>query len=155
MKLLLCMIVVLACVTSRASAQELTKEQLEPWSALKRQVDLHFKQDWKEHDKYIHPKIVVWESAFPAPLRYEEGKQYFEQLAAGEDKVVAHILVPVSVVVAGDTAIINAYIHSITKPDGKSVETIYRLHNTWKKEDGRWQLLATYNTLVSPKSDDD
>lgn len=116
-----------------ASAQNLTKEQLEPWAALKEQVALYFRRDWEDNDKYIHPKLVDWGTHCPSPIRFNtEANKYWKQFADGEDKVVAHLLIPVSVVVAGDTAIINAYVHSLTKPEGKSVETIYKLHNTWK-----------------------
>jgi SnoaL-like domain len=169
MRSLLLLVVGLAWLASLASAQELTvsvqpdvvsahnltKEQLEPWTALKEQIALYIKRDWKEHDKYIHPKLVDWGTFWPSPILFNaEANKYFQQFADGEDKIVAHLLIPVSIVVAGDTAIINAYVHSLTKPEGKSVETIYKLHNTWKKENGRWQLLATYNSLVSPKDED-
>ncbi len=138
-----------------ASLNELNKEQMEPWTALKEQLALFFKRDWDKHDRYLHPKLVDWGTFWPSPLHFDkEANAYFEQVAEGDDKVVAYTMVPVSVVVAGDTAIINAYVHALTKPDGKSVETIYRLHNTWKKEDGQWQLLATYNSVVSPKDNE-
>lgn len=152
------LVVCLTILTTNAGAQELTKEQMEPWSTLKTQVGLYFKRDWREHDKHIHPKIVDWGDSTPSPIHFgdDAAKQYWEQLEDGADKVVGHYLVPVTVVVAGDVAIINAYLHMFTKPDGKPIEQIYRLHNTWKKEDGRWLLLATYNTVVtSPESEDD
>ncbi len=92
----------------------------------------------------------------PSPIHFgDEAKKYFEQVEAGADKVVAFHLVPVSVVVAGDVAIINAHLHVLTRPDGKSVEKIFRLHNTWKREDKRWQLLATYNTTIASGDSDD
>ena len=144
-----------AFLASEVSAQELSKEQMEPWSALKDQVGLYIKRDWKEHDKYIHPKIIDWGDSMPTPVHFgDDAKRYWEQVEDGTEKVVAHHMIPVSVVVAGDVAIINAYLHVLTKPDGKSVEKIYRLHNTWKKEEGRWQLLATYNTTVSSGESD-
>ena len=134
----------LAFVASDGLAQELSKEQMEPWSALQRQVGLYFERDWKEHDKHIHPKIVDWEDRTPSPIHFgdDAAKRYWEQLEDGADKVVAHYLVPVSVVVVGDVAIINAHLHMLTKPDGKTVEEIARLHNTWKKGEGRWPLLS-------------
>lgn len=150
------LILSVAFLTSGSSAQELSKEQLEPWSALTQQLSLIFQREWKELDKYIHPQIVNWGDSMPSPIHFgDEAKKYFEQVEEGADKVVAFHLVPVSVVVAGDVAIINAYLHVLTKPDGKSVEKIFRLHNTWKREDGRWQLLATYNTTIASGDSDD
>ena len=55
-------------------------------------------------------------------------------------------------------AIINFYLHVLTRDeddeDGEQVEQIFRGHNTWKKEDGRWLLLSTYNTMVEAADDD-
>ena len=145
------------CLGSGVFGQELTKEQKEPWETLKRQVGLYLQRDWEEHDKHIHPKIVDWGDQTPSPIHFDdEAKKYWEEVESGLDKVVAFHLVPVSVVVVDDVAIINAYLHTLTKPDGESVQSIFRLHNTWKKEDGRWRLLATYNTTVQlGESDDD
>ena len=138
-------------------AQELSKEQAGPWETLKRQVSLYFERNWQEHDKYIHPTIVDWGDATPSPIHFgdDAAKRYWEAYEDGADKVVAHYLVPVSVVVSGDVAIINAHLHTLTKPDGKPVERIFRLHNTWKNENGKWLLLATYNTTVTKTDSDD
>ena len=87
-----------------------------------------------------------------SPQAYE----YFTKLEESGGEIVAHHLVPVTVRVVGDVAIINAYHHVATKDEeGEAEETIGRLHNTWKKHDGKWKLLATYNTIVSPTDDDD
>ncbi|MEM6471336.1 MAG: nuclear transport factor 2 family protein [Planctomycetota bacterium] len=140
-------------ITSLVNGQELTNEQLEPWSALKKQVGLFWERNWDEHVKYIHPKYVDWGDTMAAsmPLN-EESRKYWEEVQDGTDKIVAFYLSPVAVVVSGDVAIINADLHTVAKPDGKSVEVLYRLHNTWKKENGRWLLLATRNKVVG--SDD-
>jgi ketosteroid isomerase-like protein len=52
------------------------------------------------------------------------------------------------VTVVDDVAIINCYARVLTRRDGALLESTYRLHNTWKKEDGRWLLLATCNATV-------
>ena len=131
-------------IAPMASARDLTKQQLEPWSALVEQIAMK---------KFIHPKGCFWGESNPHPVSMKS-YAYYTKLVSGEDKVVAHRLVPVSVVVVGDVAIINSYLHLLTRPkEGKQVEKIFRLHNTWKKEGDRWLLLATYNTVA--KSGDD
>ena len=73
----------------------------------------------------------------------------------GQRDVIAHNMVPVSVVVVDDVAIINFYLHILTKGDkDEQKEMIIRGHNTWKKEKGRWLLLATYNTRVKVENED-
>ena len=137
-----------------ASARDLTRQQMEPWSALAEQVGLSVKRDWVAMKKFIHPKGCFWGPTDPHPVSLES-YAYHTKLVSGEDKVVAHRLVPVSVVVVGDVAIINSYLHLLTRPkEGKQVEKILRLHNTWKKEGDRWLLLATYNTVVNSGDDE-
>ena len=137
-----------------ASARELTKQQMEPWSALVEQVGLEVNRDWVAMKQFIHPKGCFWGEFNPHPVSMKS-YAYYTTMVSGEDKVVAHRLVPVSVVVVGDVAIINSYLHLLTRPkEGKQVEKILRLHNTWKKEGDRWLLLATYNTVAKTGGDE-
>jgi len=131
-----------------ANAQELTKKQREPWSALERQVALWFQQDWEEHDKYIHPKEIDWDDTLPTPVTGARAQKYITELLKRTDKVVSHYLIPVTVTVVDDVAIINCYVRVLTEKDGVSMESTYKLHNTWKKEGDRWLLLATCNSVV-------
>ena len=137
-----------------ACGQELTEEQMGPWSALEQQVGLDIKQDWEGTKKFMHPKACFWGDNLPAPVSVKS-ESYYAKLRAGEDEIVAHHLVPVSVVVVDDVAIINFYIHLATRTKNEEqVEKIFRGHNTWKKENGRWLLLSTYNTKVESKDSD-
>jgi ketosteroid isomerase-like protein len=140
-----------------ASGFELTEEQKGPWNALEKQVALDLKKDIKGEMKYLHPKACYWGDDSPAPVSAsKKAYSYYQKWLDGQDKVVAHMMVPVSVVVVDDVAIINFYIHILTKDeDGEQEELILRGHNTWKKEKGRWLLLSTYNTKVKMEEDND
>ena len=94
----------------------------------------------------------------PAPVSVKSDS-YYAKLREGEDEIVAHHLIPVSVVVVDDVAIINFYCLVLTRTendegDVKQVEKAIRGHNTWKKENDRWLLLSTYNTMVETTNDD-
>ena len=142
-------------IPSIGSAEKLTPKQQEPWRVLGEQVSLDVKRDFKAMKKFIHPRVNLWGSDRPHPISMKS-YAYYGTLRAGEDKIIAHHMVPVSVVVVNDVAIINAYVFVLTKPkDGKQVEKTFRLHNTWKKENGKWLLLATYNTQVKKKAADE
>ncbi|MCR9293508.1 MAG: DUF4440 domain-containing protein [bacterium] len=146
----------ISMLCSVAFGQELSEEQMGPWKALETQVGLYMKRDWEEHKKYIHPKAIDWWFKHPAPIQTtDKADRYFQIVEEHADKAIAHHMVPVSVVVVGDVAIINAYVHVLTKPEDKAVETVYQLHNTWKKEGNQWQLLATCNSIASTSEDDD
>ncbi len=156
MKLTLFVLAALIMFSSICIGQELTAEQMGPWKALETQVGLYIKRDWEEHKKYIHPKAIDWWFTHPAPIpSSEKADEYFQIQEEHADKAIAHLMVPVSVVVAGNVAIINAHVHVLTKPDDKVVETVYKLHNTWKREGDQWQLLATCNSIAVTSEEDD
>ena len=131
-----------------ANAQELSEKQKEPWSALENQVALWFKQDWKKHDEYLHPKLIEWGDFTPTPATWAKTKDYAKVFIRGLRKAEAHCLIPVTVTVVDDVAIINCYLQVLQKRDGELTQSTYRLHNTWKKEDNRWLLLSTCNSIV-------
>ena len=135
---------------------ELTEEQKGPWNTLEEQVALDMKKDIEGEMKYIHPKGCFWRGGSPVPGRVSaKSTSYYKKWMDGQDEIVAHNMIPVSVVVVDDVAIINFYLHILTKDDeGEQEEMIIRGHNTWKKEQGRWLLLATYNTKVKTEDDD-
>ena len=151
------MLAVVFLVTSVAVGFELTEEQKEAWNALEEQVALNMKKDLEAEKQYIHPKACLWGDRFPAPVSPSPKLYSFAAKWLGaQDEVVAHHMVPVSVVVVDDVAIINFYLHMLTKDkEGEQGEMVIRGHNTWKKEKGRWLLFSTYNTMVPTEVDDD
>ena len=140
-----------------ASGFELTEEQKGPWNTLEEQVALDMKKDIKGELKYMHPKACFWGDDSPAPIAAsKKAYSYYEKWMDGQDKIIAHMMVPVSVVVVDDVAIINFYLHILTRDkEGEQEELIIRGHNTWKKEKDGWLLLSTYNTKVKMDGDDD
>lgn len=136
---------------------ELTEEQKGPWNTLEEQVALDLKKDLKGEMKYLHPRACFWGDQSPAPISASaKAYSYYTKWLEVQDDVIAHNMVPVSVAVVDDVAIINFYLHILTKDgEDEQKELIIRGHNTWKKEKDRWLLLATYNTRVKAEEDDD
>lgn len=153
MRVAVSMLAVLLFAVSVAKGFELAEEQKQPWNALEEQVALNMQKDLEAEKAYIHPKACIWGDQLPAPISPSPKLySYAQKWLEAQDEVVAHHLVPVSVVVVDDVAIINFYLHMLTKDkDDKQKEMIIRGHNTWKKEQGRWLLLSTYNTMVPTK----
>ncbi|MHB0960318.1 MAG: hypothetical protein ACYC0X_08525 [Pirellulaceae bacterium] len=140
-----------------ANGLELSEEQKGPWNTLEEQVALDMKQDLEGEMKYIHAKACLWGDDLPVPTSVSaKSTSYYKKWMEGQDEIVAHNMIPVSVVVVDDVAIINFYLHILTKDkEGKQKEMIIRGHNTWKKEQDRWLLLATYNTKLKSEEVDD
>lgn len=136
---------------------ELTEEQKGPWNTLEEQVAFDMKKDIDGEKKFIHPKASFWGDQSPVPISPSpKVYSYYKKWLEGQDDIVTHRLSPVSVVVVDDVAIINFYLHILTRDDeDNQEEMIIRGHNTWKKENGHWLLLATYNTKVEREKDDD
>jgi ketosteroid isomerase-like protein len=144
-------------LTQFAFSLEMTEEQKEVWDTLEEQVALDMKKDFEAEKKFIHPKACLWGDRLPAPISPSpKAYSYFEKWWKSQDDIAAHYMVPVSVVVVDDVAIINFYLHMMAEnDDGKAKEIVIRGHNTWKKEDDRWLLLSTYNTWLPSEEDDD
>ncbi len=150
-------LVALFVVASLAPGFELTEEQKGPWKTLEEQVALDMKKDIKGEMKYMHPKACFWGDDSPMPISAsKKAFSYYQKWMDGQDKIIAHMMIPVSVVVVDDVAIINFYLQILTEDDeGEQEELTIRGHNTWKKEKDRWLLLSTYNTKVKVEEDDD
>ncbi|MCS7469976.1 hypothetical protein NZK35_25275 [Stieleria sp. ICT_E10.1] len=143
-------------IWKRTQGRDFAREQKEVWDTLETQVALDLKKDFDAEKKHLHPKASYWGDRSPAPVSASaKTYSYYEKWSEGQDEVVAHQMIPVTVVVVDDVAIINFYLHILTNDDeGEQEELIIRGHNTWKKENGHWLLLATYNTVVSSDDDD-
>jgi ketosteroid isomerase-like protein len=150
-------LVILFIANQLAFGLELTEEQKGPWNTLEKQVALDMKKDLEGEMEYMHPKACFWGFVSPVPVPASaKAYSYYEKWIEGQDDVIAHNMIPVSVIVVDDVAIINFYLHILTKDDeGKQKELIIRGHNTWKKEKDRWLLLATYNTKVKSEEEAD
>lgn len=107
------------------------KKRREVWSALEAQVD-HGMAGEAEESKYIHPDAMYWAASIQTPMR----------LDVSTARIANYQLLPVSVQVHGNTAIVDAYMGIL---DG-ATPVVWRLHNTWINEKGQWQLLSIYNS---------
>ncbi|MAI73151.1 MAG: hypothetical protein CMM01_19895 [Rhodopirellula sp.] len=112
-------------VSSICYAQDLTPEQTEPWSTLATQVRMDANRDFTSMKQYMHPRGSFWGNHLPHPIS-NRSYNYCVQLRAGEDEITAHHVVPVSVIVVGDVAIIDAYLHLLSRSnDDEQKEKIF------------------------------
>ena len=149
MKYLISIIAVLI-LAATLYAGEFTKEEKEVLETLNTELSHVFADEIDEEAKYNHPRAIYWgtRSPVPAPASEKVEELWKLQRANSLVKYLGFKIVPLTVVVVGNTAIINAYITVLVKPTPDS-EPVWRqslLHNTWVKEEGRWLLLANYNT---------
>ena len=150
MKYLISIIAVLI-LTVTLYAGDLTEEEKEVLETLNTQLGHVFAGQIDENTKYLHPRFVHWGTFSPVPAPDSEAGRRLWKLER-DNSSAEHLgfeIVPLTVVVVGNTAILNVYLNILMKPKPDS-EPVWRqvlLHNTWVKEKGRWLLLATYNTF--------
>jgi ketosteroid isomerase-like protein len=133
------------------TAQNLSEDEQEAWSALETQLAHVYAREWDKNQEYMHPDLVTWGPDNPVPYPVtESGKALWQTEVSRSGNVLGYEMAPVSVVVDGDVAIINFYVrHLVEETAGGKVEWVtWRGHNTWKKRGDRWLLLATYNTTL-------
>ena len=130
------LLIVITLFVSPVFAQNWNADQKAVWQALEAQIAHYSEGEYAQHDAYLHPSIVMWMPEYPVSWRFGDFV-----MEPGPD--LAHQLFPISVVVVGDTAIVNAYWRR-ARSDG---EQTWRLHNTWIREGKQWRLLAFYNTV--------
>ena len=130
-----------------ADLQNWDVDQKALWKTINEQVDLDFKQEWEEMKSYLHPDGIHWGADMPHPQN-SNSYVHYTIIRDSEDKIKSHHLDPITITIVRDTAIVNCvgYLLRVDK-DEKPYQEIFRLHNTWVKENGKWLLLATYNTL--------
>jgi len=149
MKYLISIIAVLI-LTVTLYAGELTDAEKEVLETLNTQLGHSFAGEYDEDAKYMHPKGVFWGAYSPVPVPASEEGQRLWKLEQ-ENSLIEYLgfeIVPLTVSVVGNTAILNVYLNVLMKPkpDSEPVRRQMLLHNTWVKEKGGWLLLATYNT---------
>ena len=143
------LVVTLLCLIP-AIAQNWTAEQKEVWKALDDQISTGVKGDLETMwDEYIHPDCSLWWTAVTVPVDRETAKKLDTAWFQLGGKYHAFTLTPLTIKVYDDFAILNFYVfgyHSEPGSDEIKQHSV-RLHNTWKKENGRWLLLATHNVF--------
>ena len=136
----------LLAFASVAPAQELTAEQQEVWTAFEQEVALWVSGDMEANYEFVHPDFVWWNSGNSVPGDYDAAWILDNGSADYAGKWVAYDLTPLTILVYDDFAVLNAYMRGFRedRPGGDAKWTTLRLHNDWKKDDGRWRLVANY-----------
>jgi hypothetical protein len=133
-------------------AADMSGPEQKAWDTLEAQLNLSVYGKYKDAEKYFHPALTFWGPYSPVPFQSSESGRRMLELGRDNSDAqnLAHTLTPITVKVVGDTAIINALLVVLVKPSEKAEPERRQsiLHNTWVNEDGDWQLLATYNTLL-------
>jgi len=129
-----------------AIAQQWTTQQKEVWKTLEDQIKAFASGDMEANYKFIHPDFVFWNDWNSVPGDYETAKKLDSAWFKLGAKTYAFTLTPLTILINGDFAVLNFYLRGFRQePGATEVKFVgLRLHNLWKKEGGKWLLLANF-----------
>lgn len=129
------------------AAEELSAAQQDVWETVSVSHELFLQGKIDESFKYIHKDVVWWNKVTPVPGDYDSAYLLDQAFDTHTGKWLAYDIVPLTVLVFDTFAVVNFYVRGLREetPGGNAILVHQRYHNTWKKEGGRWLLVANYN----------
>jgi type II secretory pathway pseudopilin PulG len=127
---------------SQASAQTWSPQQQEVWVSVQaRWAALASGPDSKVC--VLHPDFRAWTASEPFPFDGESATQWTRYDMESVSTVVRN-LVPMTIAVAGDTAVVHYYFYAPSRADreGQHRSVRGRYTDTLVKESNRWRFLA-------------
>lgn len=125
-----------------ASAQGWTAEQQEIWALEEQQWKMAAAEDLSWVDTMVHPNVSYWETGQPMPQNRASLIRW-NRFSAANNNVLEQELLPISIVITGNVAVVNYY-YSIARENlKKEQETIKgRYMDVLIKDGGRWKFIA-------------
>ena len=150
MKRMTALLLILFVAAPTTADLAMTADEREVWNVLVEQIRLAASDDWDRSTSYMHSEFVQWGDDLPVPHPRSPELQEIYKLVDGGIEFLSHEMLPLTVHVEGDTAIINAILRAaVRSTPGASPSVLnVRIHNTWIRTDDGWRLLSNYNTFV-------
>ena len=136
--LLACVICFVALLAPQAQAQEWSAEQLEVWQIISKVWELEKAGDHSWTD-LLHPSYQSWPYDAPIPLD-KAGTLRFLKAEEDHFKILAQHLVPIGIIIVGDTAVIHYFHTTLTEwddgeretTDGRTTDVLVRTKDGWR-----------------------
>ena len=155
MKTLTKSILIVLCITLLSSAQlfgqEWSADQEEVWQALENWFELEKNNDVEGIKALIHEDFVGWGWGSYATYGHAEMLKWANHIHPKGTKIIDTNLKPMEILVIGDVAVLHYYRNIFKMVDGKETEEESQLTNVWKKEGGKWMLIAGTGSILSTK----
>ncbi len=124
----------------QTAEQELLKLEQE-WT----NADL--KYDWVTMDRILADDYVLTDRDGEVSTKAQCG----EFMRSGEDKILTLVTDDMKVRVYGDAAVVTLCATIKETYKGAEISDVCRITNTWIKEAGRWQCVATHSSRIAQK----
>lgn len=134
-----------------AMAAQWTAEQREVWKAVETWWSLYDSNNSLGVKAMIHKNYVGWFWGYYAPEGYTEAAKWTRYMIPQNTKIVYTNLRPMEILVMGDVAVNHYYYATHQMVDGKEEVVQGRWTDVWKKEGGKWLLVADSGGILTPK----
>lgn len=151
----LLVLVVLAAIVGGpmkpAWAAQWTAEQQEVWRAVENWWRHYDNNDGSAVKALIHKDYSGWFWGYYAPEGYKEAARWAKCMIPKDTKVAYTNLRPMEILVLGDVAVNHYYYATHQTVDGKEMVLQGRWTDVWKKEGGKWMLIADSGGVLPAK----
>jgi hypothetical protein len=134
--------VIASTLAGPASAQNWTAEQQEIWALEEQQWKMAAAEDLSWVDTLVHPNVSYWETGQPMPQNRSSLIRW-NRFSAANGSTLEQELLPISIVITGNVAVVNYY-YSVAREDvtKKQERVTGRYMDVLIKDGGRWKFLA-------------
>jgi ketosteroid isomerase-like protein len=135
---------VLFPLTSQAQAWSVEQKQV--WAEAERISAAFCAGDMETYYEFVHPDFVFWNNSNSVPgdrkAALELDTHFFGELGGRWHTAT---FTPLTILVYDDFAVINMYARGFLQvPGGVPAHNTLRMLGVYKKENGRWMLIANY-----------
>jgi ketosteroid isomerase-like protein len=125
-----------------ASAQNWNAEQQEIWNLELQQWKMAAAEDLSWIDSMVHPNLSYWESGQPMPQNLASLNRW-NRYAAANGATLEQELMPISIAITGNVAVVNYYYQVAREDNDKKREMVTgRYMDVLMKDNGRWKFIA-------------
>jgi hypothetical protein len=125
-----------------AAAQQWSAEQKEVWDLEQQQWKMAAAKDLSWIETMVHPGLSYWETGQPMPQDLSSLKRW-NRYAAANGATLEQELMPISIVITGNVAVVNYYYQVAREDKDKKRETVTgRYMDVLMKDNGRWKFIA-------------
>jgi ketosteroid isomerase-like protein len=150
LKIMLVLFVGMAVLSNTALAQKWSSEQQEVWKAEENWWELYKNNDVEGIKALIHQDYVGWFWGDYATEGHAEALRWASHMIP-KVKITYTNLKPLDILVMGDVAVLHYYYSKRQSVDGKETVEQGRWTDIWKKEGGKWLLIADSGGILSTR----
>ncbi len=149
-KIMLVLFIGMAVLSNTAFAQKWSAKQQEVWKAVENWWELEKNKDAEGIKALFHKDYIGWTWGEYAPGGQAEALRWASHMIP-KGKIAYTNLKPLDILVMGDIAVLHYYYSTRETVDGKERVRQGRWTDVWKKEGGKWLLIADSGGVLPTK----